>query len=74
MRHSLGHINQVRDVAFSPDVKYTFTASNDNTARIWLTDLNDTIQAVCALLTRNLTPEERFQFDIADSGPACPPK
>jgi hypothetical protein len=32
----------------------------------WLTDYPDTINAVCALLTRDLTPEERVQFDISD--------
>jgi hypothetical protein len=26
------------------------------TARLWLTDLDEIIRAVCALLTRNLTP------------------
>jgi WD40 repeat protein len=59
-------------VVFSPDGKYILTASEDNTARIWLTDLDETIRAVCALLTRDLTPEERIQFGITDEGPTCP--
>jgi len=67
----VGHSNQVREVAFSPDGQYLLTASNDNTARLWLTDLNDTIRAVCALLTRDLTPTERTQFGISDQGPTC---
>ncbi len=71
VRRFIGHSNQVRDVSFSPDGKYILTASNDNTARLWLTDLNDTIRAVCALLTRDLTSEERTQFDISDQGPTC---
>jgi hypothetical protein len=32
------------------------------TARLWLTDLDEIIRAVCALLTRNLTPE--LGYDI----------
>lgn len=58
VRRFAGHINEIRDVAFSPDGKYILTASFDNTARLWLTDLHDTIRAVCAVLTRDLTPEE----------------
>jgi WD40 repeat protein len=71
VRRFIGHSNQVRDVSFSPDGQYILTASNDNTARLWLTDLNDTIRAVCALLTRDLTPTERTQFGISDQGPTC---
>ncbi|MFL5804868.1 MAG: WD40 repeat domain-containing protein [Roseiflexaceae bacterium] len=72
VRRFTGHINEVSDVAFSPDGKYVLTASFDNTARLWLTDLHDTIGAACALLTRDLTPDERVQFDIADQRPTCP--
>jgi WD40 repeat protein len=71
-RRFTGHANRVRDIAFSPDGKYILTASNDYTARLWLTDFHDTIRAVCALLTRDLTAEERIQFEIADQGPTCP--
>ena len=72
VRRFIGHSNQVREVAFSPDGKYILTASHDNTARLWLADLHDTIQAVCGLLTRDLTPEEQIQFDISDQDPTCP--
>ena len=72
VRRFTGHTNKVRDVAFSPDGKYILTASDDGTARLWLTDLHDTIDAVCALLTRDLTPEERAQFGISDQEPTCP--
>jgi WD40 repeat protein/transcriptional regulator with XRE-family HTH domain len=72
VRRFTGHTSYVRDVTFSSDGKYILTASDDNTARLWLTDLQDTIHAVCAVLTRDLTPEERMQFDISDQGPTCP--
>jgi WD40 repeat protein len=72
VRRFIGHSNQVCDVAFSPDGKFILTASNDLTARLWLTDLDEAIQAVCALLTRDLTSEERIQFGISDQEPTCP--
>ena len=74
VRRFTGHTNQVRSVVFSLDGKYILTASDDNTARLWLTDLYDTIRAVCAVLTRDLTPDERAQFDISDQDPTCPTK
>jgi WD40 repeat protein/transcriptional regulator with XRE-family HTH domain len=72
IRRFTGHTDRVRDVAFSPDGRYILTASNDGTARLWPTDLHETIRAVCALLTRDLTSEERIQFGITDEGPTCP--
>jgi len=72
VRRFTGHTAEVRNVTFSPDGKFILTASHDGTARLWPTDLNDTIRAVCAVLTRDLTPEERVQFDVSDQGPTCP--
>jgi WD40 repeat protein len=72
VRHFTGHTNEVRNVTFSPDGKYILTASNDGTARLWLTDYHDAIRATCALLTRDLTPDERAQFDISSQEPTCP--
>jgi WD40 repeat protein len=66
-----GHGNWVRNAVFSPDGKYILTSSDDNTARLWLADLHDTLRAVCALLTRDLTPEERAQYGIIDQEPTC---
>ena len=71
LRRFAGHADDVRYVAFSPDGKYILTASQDGTARLWLTDLDDTIRAVCALITRDLTSDERVQFGISDQGLTC---
>jgi WD40 repeat protein len=74
IRRLTGHTNEVRDVTFSPDGKYILTASEDGTARLWLTSLQDTIHEVCTTLTRDLTPEERIQFDVSDQGSTCAAK
>jgi WD40 repeat protein/transcriptional regulator with XRE-family HTH domain len=71
VRRITEHNNIVRSVAFSPDGKYILTANDDGTARLWLIDLQDMIRGVCNTLTRDLTPEERVQFGIADQGPTC---
>jgi hypothetical protein len=47
------------------------TASQDQTARLWPTDDHDRRRSLCAALTRDLTPDERTQYGIADQGPAC---
>jgi WD40 repeat protein len=72
VRRFTGHKDEVRNVTFSPEGKYILTASSDGTARLWFTDIKDTIHAVCAVLTRDLTPEERIQFGISDQGLTCP--
>ena len=71
LRRFAGHTDDVRYVAFSPDGKSILTASQDGTARLWLVDLQDNIHAVCAALTRDLTPEERTQFGITDPSSTC---
>jgi len=58
------------NVDFAPNGKSILTVSDDM-AHLWLVDLNDTIQAVCSLLTRDLTPEEQSQFGLTDPGPTC---
>ena len=67
-----GHPDGAFGAAFSPDGKYILTASEDNTARLWQIDLDATLREVCALLTRDLTSEERIQFNISNEGPTCP--
>jgi WD40 repeat protein/transcriptional regulator with XRE-family HTH domain len=72
IRRFTGHMAEIREVSFSPDGKYILTASNDGIAQLWLADLDETIHAVCALLTRDLTPEEREQFGISNQSSTCP--
>jgi WD40 repeat protein len=72
VRRFTGHTKEIRNVTFSPDGKYILTASNDGTARLWLADYHDAIGAVCTLLTRDLTADERKEFDIASQEPTCP--
>jgi WD40 repeat protein len=62
----------VQAVAFSHDGKYVATGSADGTARLWHTDLQATLRDLCGLLTRDLTPDERTQYNIADTAPTCP--
>ncbi len=71
-RRFTGHGDIVRQAVFSPDGRYILTASQDNTARLWLTNLHDTVRAVCALLPRDLSAQERLQFGIADTTQTCP--
>jgi WD40 repeat protein/class 3 adenylate cyclase len=72
IRRFTGHTDMVRDAVFSPDGRYILTASHDTTARLWFTDYHDAIHAVCTILSRDLTPEERLQFGISDQSPTCP--
>ena len=72
VRRFTGHTAEVRDVAFSPDGKSILTASFDGTARLWFTDIHETIRVVCAVLTRDLSSEERVQFGISDQALTCP--
>ena len=71
-RRFAGRNTELTTVTFSPDGKYILTSSFDGTAQLWLTDIHDTIRAVCDLLTRDLTPDERVQFGISDQEPTCP--
>ncbi len=50
-------------VAFSPDgSRLATTASEDNTARVWLWRAEDLIAEACKRLPRNLTHQEWRQY------------
>jgi WD40 repeat protein len=72
VRRFSGQSGLILDVDFSPDGQTILTASKDGTARIWYTDYHDTIRYLCAQLTRDLTDEERAQYNVTDQQPTCP--
>jgi WD40 repeat protein/DNA-binding XRE family transcriptional regulator len=58
---------------FSRDSKFVFTVSDvDNNVRLWNTDYRDTIRYLCRTLIRDLTDDERAQYEINDKEPTCP--
>lgn len=67
-----GHTDGINSGYFSRDGKTIVTASDDKTARLWPADYHDTIRALCTELTRDLTPDERAQYGIADQEPTYP--
>ena len=72
LRTLVGHTDIVFSVAFTPDGKRLISGSRDKTARIWEVDYRDLIDTACKSLARDLTDEERLQFEIQDSDPTCP--
>jgi hypothetical protein len=59
-------------VIFSLDGKQILAATFDKTAQLWPADYHDTLRALCAELTRDLTLNERTQCGITDEEPTGP--
>jgi WD40 repeat protein len=71
LRTFSGHTDVINRLAFSPDGTHFLTATGEATASLWPTDYHNTIRYLCGVLTRDLTPEERAHYGIADNGPTC---
>jgi len=60
----LKHDSRINDIEFSPDGKNAATASNDHTGRLWACSTEEMINKSRNCLTRNLTQEDREQYDM----------
>ncbi len=72
VRRFMGHTLALNGIDFSPDGKWVATSSNDGTLKLWLTDLGQLKTAICNVLPRDLTAQERAFYGITDSSPTCP--
>ena len=61
--------DQVTFVAFTPDGRGMLAASLDGSVRFWR--LQEVIRLACARVPRDLTAEERAQYQIPDAAPTC---
>jgi WD40 repeat protein/transcriptional regulator with XRE-family HTH domain len=71
-RRFSGHSGVVNSVKFSPDGKYVLTGSSDGTIRLWIVDYHQLLEDLCSRLLRDLTADERTQYNITDTTATCP--
>ena len=67
VRQLSGHTNGVNSAAYSPDGRFIVTASDDQTARIWIANIDDLLAEATRLVQRDppaLTPEERQRYGL----------
>jgi WD40 repeat protein len=67
-----GHTDAVYSVAFAGNDRTMATGSYDGTLRLWDADYRDFVAYACTRVFRDLTEEERQQYNIADKTPTCP--
>src|SRR5262245_6665213 len=72
VRRFTGHTDVVNAVAFAADGKRDVTGRAETTRRYLRVDQQDVTRLACAALLRDLTPEERATYGIADDAPTCP--
>ena len=61
---NLEHGGDVTDAAFSPAGRWLATSSRDGTVRLWPLQPEDLVKRACAMLPRNLTPQEWNEFHM----------
>jgi WD40 repeat protein len=72
VRRFQGHAASIHAIQFSPDGAWLATASQDGTLKLWHTELQALKDALCSVLQRDLSAEERARYGITDAAPTCP--
>jgi hypothetical protein len=57
----------VRSAEFSPDGSRVVTASDDNTARMWLVSSKELAKIACRRITENITAQEWKLYGLDES-------
>ncbi len=70
MRRLTTRAIEVTDVAFSPDGTHILAAGGAGTVRLRPAHYHDSIRCLDGVLARDLTPDERARYGIADDGSA----
>lgn len=60
----------IYSLAFSPDGSQIVSGNSSSDARLWYLDSNALVRVLCRRLKRDLTDQERLQYDL-DNRPTC---